>query len=221
MFGMSEAAQATIVPPKKRRSRESAERARHMFLRALEGGATVVQAVAQTTYSRMQFYTWRRQMPEFAAAWDEARFTLLGELEQRARDIALGPVTPQSTLLLMFLMKSIAPETYCETVRAAKYRAKLEKESGNPNPQETEARRKRIVEILSRVSEVRRAGFDLKTAAAIGSSERAALANPTIRDTATVLVAGPRFAGFMNTLIRFFSCAASARAGRPSLAACG
>jgi hypothetical protein len=53
MFAMSEATQATIDPDKKRRSRVSPERARHAFLRALEGGPTVVQAVAQTTYGRM------------------------------------------------------------------------------------------------------------------------------------------------------------------------
>jgi hypothetical protein len=62
----------------------------------------------------------------------------------------------------MFLMKSIAPETYCDTVRAAKYRAKLEKESADPDPRETEARRQRIAEMLTRLREAKHSGFDFK-----------------------------------------------------------
>jgi hypothetical protein len=127
-----------------------------------------MQAVAKTNYSRVQFYQWRRTLPEFAQAWDKARLELLTELEERARDIALGPVSPQSTLLLMFLMKSIDPERYCDSTRAAKYKARLAREGDDHDPRATEQMRQRVAAMLTHFENEKRNSINLNAPPANG-----------------------------------------------------
>src|SRR4051794_16810457 len=84
------------------------------FLEALRAGRSVAAACRAATYTRSVAYVWRRDDPDFKAAWDEAVEEGTDALEDIAFDRA---ATGQSDTLTIFLLKARRPEKYRETVR--------------------------------------------------------------------------------------------------------
>ncbi len=106
-------------------------RRRRRFLEVLAECAIVAEACRAAGAARGSFYAWRRDDPEFAAAWDEALeigiATLEDEAIRRARDGVATPVFHRgrqvatvrktSDALLMFLLRAHRPQLYRERPR--------------------------------------------------------------------------------------------------------
>lgn len=96
----------------------AAERKRAKFLRELAAGKPVVKAAESAKLARQTLYDWRRNDPEFAAAWDKAwedsADVLEAELDRRAH---AGPDDPMSGTLLIFSLKGRRPERYRDNVK--------------------------------------------------------------------------------------------------------
>lgn len=90
----------TIRTPKRRRA----------FLTAIGAGFSVSHACNAARIARSAAYAWRREDPEFAAAWDEACEQGTDLLEDEARRRAMA----QSDLLLIFLLRARRPANYRE-----------------------------------------------------------------------------------------------------------
>lgn len=101
------------------------------FLAALAETCSVAHACKAVAISRTQAYKWRREDPEFAAAWDEAKAIGAGVLEdeavRRAQEGLDEPVFHQgkvistvrkySDTLLIFLLKGMKRDVYGERIQ--------------------------------------------------------------------------------------------------------
>lgn len=99
------------------------------FCAALAETCNVGKACAAVGISRMTAYTWRKEMPDFAQAWDEAMKAGLLALEDEAHRRAFdgvdepvfykgdecGTIRKYSDTLAIFLLKAHNPEKYRET----------------------------------------------------------------------------------------------------------
>jgi hypothetical protein len=96
------------------------------FCAALAETCQVGKACAAVGISRVTAYKWRRDLPDFAAAWDDAMKVGVTALEDEAHRRAFegveepvyqggnkcGTITKYSDTLAIFLLKSHAPEKY-------------------------------------------------------------------------------------------------------------
>jgi hypothetical protein len=96
---------------------------RRAFVAALHEGRSVTGAARAVGLNRTLLYKWRAEMPDFAAAWDEAVETAADLLEEEAlrralqgvqkpifyRGEQIGAVTTYSERLLMFLLQRLRP----------------------------------------------------------------------------------------------------------------
>lgn len=94
----------TATTPKKR------ARACESFLAALEETHLVSEAAKAAGIHRATAYEWRKQDPQFAAAWGDVEDRSTEVLEQ----IAVRRAAQGSDVLLMFLLKARRPELYRE-----------------------------------------------------------------------------------------------------------
>ncbi len=99
-----------------------------LFLEALHNGAPISLAAKAAAYGRTSIYQWRKDDPDFAAAWDEAldegTDLLEDEALRRAKDGVdeprfyegriCGYVRKYSDTLLIFLLKARRPEKYAD-----------------------------------------------------------------------------------------------------------
>ena len=88
----------------------SVVRKRVRFLRALEQGMTIGEAVKAAGAGRRTIYRWREHDETFRRAWDRSidRGTTILE------DVALERALDKSDTLLIFLLKSRRPDLYSE-----------------------------------------------------------------------------------------------------------
>jgi hypothetical protein len=96
---------------------------REAFLAALQDGRSVTGAALAAGINRTLVYRWRGEMPDFAAAWDEAVETATDLIEEEAlqrarqgvqkpvfyRGEQIGTVTTWNDKLLMFLLQRRRP----------------------------------------------------------------------------------------------------------------
>lgn len=96
------------------------------FLAALAECGSVTKSAEAAGFARLSAYRRRKDDPEFAAAWDEARLIggegLEDEARRRAFDgwdepkyhqgVVVGAIRKYSDTLLIFLLKGIFPEKY-------------------------------------------------------------------------------------------------------------
>lgn len=108
------------------------DRAREAFLATLAQSCNVSQSCRAAGIGRTLAYQWRKDDPDFAAAWDEAEEEAADRLEQeawrRAVDGIDKPVTFQGVItdtykehsdkLLEILLKAHRPEKYVERLRS-------------------------------------------------------------------------------------------------------
>ncbi len=101
------------------------------FCAALAETCNVGRACAAVGISRMTAYTWRKDMPDFEAAWEDAMQAGLLALEDEAHRRAFegtdepvfykgdecGSVRKYSDTLAIFLLKAHAPDKYRENTR--------------------------------------------------------------------------------------------------------
>jgi hypothetical protein len=85
----------------------------HAFIHALAGGSSVRAACEAAGISKTAAFGWRRDDPDFAAAWDEAIEAGTETLEDEAVRRALAG----SDTMLIFLLKARRPTVYRETLR--------------------------------------------------------------------------------------------------------
>jgi transposase-like protein len=88
----------TVRTPKKRRQ----------FLSVLAGGYSVTRAAQAIGISRVTAYAWRREDPDFAAAWDEAWESGTDCFEDALREMA----AEKNIAAVIFGLKSRRPERY-------------------------------------------------------------------------------------------------------------
>jgi hypothetical protein len=100
------------------------------FLEQLVEGAPVTEAAEAVTVSRKTLYQWRREDPDFAAAWElayeQGTDKLEAEAQRRAHDGVPDfrldregnehPLIRYSDTLLIFLLKGRRPEKYRDNV---------------------------------------------------------------------------------------------------------
>ena len=84
------------------------------FLAAQQSGASITDAALIAGVHRTTPYFWRDQDPEFAQAWRDSRDSLIEGLEMEAFQRA----AKGNDRLLMFLLKSLKPDTYNERLSA-------------------------------------------------------------------------------------------------------
>jgi hypothetical protein len=96
---------------------------REAFIAALQDGRSVTGAALAAGINRTLVYRWRTEMPDFAAAWDEAVETATDLIEEEAlqrarqgvqkpvfwRGEQVGTVTTWNDKLLMFLLQRRRP----------------------------------------------------------------------------------------------------------------
>jgi len=121
-----------------RRTKQTIERARGVFLAQLADGLSVTGAADLAVVGKSSLYEWRRDDPDFAQAWDEAIEAGTDKLEDEARRRAylgfekplvsagkvLGSYTEYSDPLLTLLLKGRRP---------SKFRENLKHEVSGPN----------------------------------------------------------------------------------------
>jgi hypothetical protein len=90
--------------------KSQAQRAK--FLELIGKGKSITGAARDASVSRYALYQWRKEIPQFGAAWDEALEAGLDALEDKARELA----EEGSEKLLMFLLKAGRPEKYRENI---------------------------------------------------------------------------------------------------------
>jgi hypothetical protein len=102
------------------------------FFEALQNGASISSAAKSAAYGRTSIYQWRKDNPDFAAAWDEAidcgTDLLEDEVMRRAKDgvdeprfyegEVCGYVRKSSDTLAIFLLKARRPEKYGDKPKA-------------------------------------------------------------------------------------------------------
>jgi hypothetical protein len=100
------------------------------FLAALSATCSVSKACDAAGVGRMTVYDWRKNDPDFAAAWDDAKKigadVLEDEAVRRAHDgvnepvfyqgVATGTIQRYSDTLLIFLLKGAKPDVYKDRV---------------------------------------------------------------------------------------------------------
>lgn len=74
---------------------------------------TVTGACKRAGISRKTFYEWKKNDPDFANAVEDAEQQVIDNLEAEA----IKRATSRSDTLLIFLLKSLKPNVYRETVR--------------------------------------------------------------------------------------------------------
>jgi hypothetical protein len=111
---MGDSSAETAKPTrKKRRSGAQLDTSWHSrFLQLFAQSLNVHLSCRGAGIDRGVAYDHRKRFPEFAAAWEEARKAAVENLEAEAFNRAKR----QSDVLLIFLLKSHAPERYRETV---------------------------------------------------------------------------------------------------------
>ena len=87
---------------------------RKRFLVELAKFGSVRLACNVAGVSRSSVYTWRYEDKDFAFAWDMAEEAATDVLEEEARSRA---IEGQSDTMLMFLLKSLRPERFCDRER--------------------------------------------------------------------------------------------------------
>lgn len=80
------------------------------FLAVLADCGNVTAACAVCGMSRPSAYLWRRDVADFAAAWEEALVLGLAGLEDRAAELAMAG----NDRLMMFLLTAGKPEKYSQ-----------------------------------------------------------------------------------------------------------
>jgi hypothetical protein len=104
-------AQTAKKTPKKRRSGVQLDTTWHArFLQLFARSLNVQLSCRGAGVGRDVAYIHRKRFPEFAAAWEEARKAAVENLEAEA----FARAKRQSDVLLIFLLKSHAPERYRE-----------------------------------------------------------------------------------------------------------
>lgn len=112
------------------RTRANPEKRRREFVAALRESANVRSAAAAAGIDRQTAYNWRKELPDFARAWDDAIEDAIDTLEveaiRRARDGVTKPVYQQkehvgdvqeySDTLMVVLLKAHRPAKYRERV---------------------------------------------------------------------------------------------------------
>lgn len=130
------------------------------FLVLLAETCSVVKAARALNCERQSLYNWRREDPEFAAAWDEARKLGIEALEDEAIRRAhegveepvyqggklVGGIRRYSDTLLIFMLKGNKPETYKDRTSA-----EVSGPNGAPIAIDEGDARKRIAAILTEV----------------------------------------------------------------------
>jgi hypothetical protein len=106
---------------------------KHLLLKALAKGKSPAWAAEEAGIGRSTAWLWRRNDPEFAAAWDEAVAEGVDRLEDEAHRRAVegynsrpiyqkgkkvGEIREYSNSLLALLLKSRRPEVYARGDRA-------------------------------------------------------------------------------------------------------
>ncbi len=89
---------------------KAATKKRVQFLRALQSGSTVSEAVKLADVDRKTVYRWRDQDDVFRKSWERCIDRGTTVLE----DIALERAKDKSDTLLIFLLKSRRPDIYAE-----------------------------------------------------------------------------------------------------------
>lgn len=89
-------------------------RARETFLATLRETCNVSVAARAAKIGRSTAYDWRRDDPEFAAAWDDAEEEAVDALEMRARERALD----SSDRMMEILLKAHRPDKYVDKLRS-------------------------------------------------------------------------------------------------------
>ncbi|MEZ5842786.1 MAG: helix-turn-helix domain-containing protein [Hyphomicrobiaceae bacterium] len=115
------------------RSNSRGSKAKGRFLDLLAAGVTVTKAAEATGVTRQTAYKWRAADAEFGERWAEAidagTEALVSEAHRRAvvgvpepifyKGAQVGTVQRYSDSMLMLLLKSRDPETYCDRARTA------------------------------------------------------------------------------------------------------
>lgn len=86
---------------------------RESFIEALSRSANIRASAAAAGISRDTAYRWKREDPEFSAAWDTALEDAIDTLEEEAWRRATAIEEPSDTLLI-FLLKGNRKEKYRE-----------------------------------------------------------------------------------------------------------
>lgn len=90
------------------------DRARETFLATLRDTCNVSASCRAAMIGRSAAYDWRRDDPDFRAAWDEAEEEAVDKLEEVARKRAID----SSDRMMEILLKAHRPEKYVERVRS-------------------------------------------------------------------------------------------------------
>ena len=128
--------------PTSQKIRMSGERARRVFLKAIEAGHTTASAAALTGYTSQALYKWKWADAEFKADWLAASGGYVTSLETEALTVAMSK-SPAAPAMLCFLLAAAYPERYCGKVRARHWQADAAKraadEAGSATPEVVEA----------------------------------------------------------------------------------
>lgn len=129
---------------------------RLIVLEVLAGGGLLIEAAATAGIAYQTLAAWRKKDPEFRAKCDEAvkmgtavmvaearrravhgvteplvkGGTLVKEYNERTGELEQVYIRKHSDTLLMFVLKSRDPETYCDTVRAKRIERRWNKKDG-------------------------------------------------------------------------------------------
>lgn len=91
------------------------------FIEALAEHGNVRTACRIAVVGRSTVYAWRQEDATFSAAWETALAEAVEVLEEEARRRALRAEKPSDTLLI-FLLKSLRPQRYCDAARLQQIR---------------------------------------------------------------------------------------------------